>query len=250
VKPARIIHLVARRGNAAECPENSLSALRSALELGARFLLVDVQVSADGVPLLTREFDLRYLNGEEGRIGDRAAALLRELEVSERRRFGDRFAGTRLATLEEAVALAAKRPEITLLVELHEESLAHLGRDVVVTRVLDALRPVRSQAALVSTDVPAIHRARELGGIAIGWTLRETDSHSRIKCEALQPDYVLCERRVLPPAGTLWRGHWRWLVHDVADIEAALELARRGVDFVATGEVRAMRDAMQRLTSA
>ena len=47
----RLIHLVAHRGDARDFPENTLPAFASALELGLRFLELDVHLSADGVPV-------------------------------------------------------------------------------------------------------------------------------------------------------------------------------------------------------
>jgi glycerophosphoryl diester phosphodiesterase len=42
--------LIACCGNVAEVPENTLPALRSAFDLGAQHVSVDVQLSADHVP--------------------------------------------------------------------------------------------------------------------------------------------------------------------------------------------------------
>ena len=56
--PPRLPDLIAHRGNAAEYPENTLPALRSALELGTRFVAVDVQLTADRQPILLRDSSL------------------------------------------------------------------------------------------------------------------------------------------------------------------------------------------------
>ena len=71
MKPARIVHLVAHRGNAREYPENTLPALQSALDLGARFLEIDVHMSADGVPVVIHDADLVRTTGVEGFVYDK-----------------------------------------------------------------------------------------------------------------------------------------------------------------------------------
>lgn len=47
--------IVAHRGNAAQYRENSTAAIRSALQLGCKYVEVDVQISADGVPMLAHD---------------------------------------------------------------------------------------------------------------------------------------------------------------------------------------------------
>ena len=63
----RLIHLIAHRGNARDFPENTLPALQSAVELGIRFIEFDVQLSADGVPVvIVRGYDIQIK--EEGSV--------------------------------------------------------------------------------------------------------------------------------------------------------------------------------------
>ena len=58
--------LIAHRGNAAEFPENTLPAIRSALDLGVRYVEFDVQMSADRQPmLLNAAYLLDAVNGRD-----------------------------------------------------------------------------------------------------------------------------------------------------------------------------------------
>ena len=60
---SRLPELIARRGNVAEYPENTLPGLRSALELGARQLAFDVQLSVDRHPVLLNDSNLQRIAG-------------------------------------------------------------------------------------------------------------------------------------------------------------------------------------------
>jgi glycerophosphoryl diester phosphodiesterase len=75
------------------------------------------------------------------------------------------------------------------------------------------------------------------------------DTRTCLKCEALKPEYLFCDRLHLPHKGSLWRGPWRWAVYDVPDLDLALELAHRGASFVVTGSVRTLGDAMRKHAS-
>jgi glycerophosphoryl diester phosphodiesterase len=235
---------VAHRGNAAEFPENTLPAFVSALDLGVRFLELDVQLSRDAVPVVIHDHLLLRTTGLPGSVFDHDAAELAAMEAAESQRFGDRFAGTRLPLLRDVLALLSRRPEITLFIELKRASLRAFGHDQVVAQVLETVRPWRTQCVLISFDLPAVHRARRSGDAPIGWVLERCDDHSRLKFEALQPEYLFCSHDQLP-RGRLPRGPWRWVIYEVTTLELALELAGRGADYIETMAVRELSDALR-----
>ncbi len=247
---SRLIHLVAHRGNAREYPENTLPAFASALGLGVRFLELDVQLSADGVPMVIHDHELPRTTGQPGCVFDLRADQLAQLEACEPDRFGERFRGTRIPLLTDVLGLLEGRPEVTLFVESKTESLAQFGHDQVVSRVVDTLRPARSQCVVISFDLAAVHRARQLGGLPIGWVLSDYDAHSRLKYEALQPEFLFIDHRQLPPSGALWHGPWRWVVYEVESMPQALSLAARGADYIETMAVHEMCEAMHNLQNA
>jgi glycerophosphoryl diester phosphodiesterase len=247
---ARLIHLVAHRGNALEFPENTLPAFASALELGVRFLELDVHLSRDGVPVVIHDHLLARTTGLPGSVFDHDAAELARIEAAEVQRFGGRFSGTCLPLLKDVLQLLAGRPEITLFIEIKRASLAAFGHDHVVSQVLEVIRPWRTQCVVISFDLAAIHRARRLGAAPIGWVLESTDDHTRLKYEALQPQFLFCDHQKLPPSGRLWQGPWRWVIYEVASLPLALSLAERGADYVETMAVREMTEALRGLRAA
>lgn len=250
MRQARIVHLVAHRGNAAEYPENTLPALQSALDLGARFLEIDVHLSADGVPVVIHDAELARTAGIDGNVMDKPVAELVDIEVAQRDRYGARYAGTCIPTLVDAARLLEDRPEVTLFVEIKRASLARFGHDQVIPQVLEAVRPWRTQIAIISFDLPAVFRARQIGGHRIGWVLPAYDGHTRLKCEALQPEFLFCDVDKLGSDEALWRGTWRWVIYEVTELGEALALAARGADFVESMAVRELGLAMRARTGA
>jgi glycerophosphoryl diester phosphodiesterase len=95
---------------AAGRPENSRAAIRAALDAGYG-IEIDVQPSADGVPMVFHDYDMRRLTGVPGRVAARTA---QELGAT---RFLD--AGDGIPTLEEVLALVAGR--VPLLVEIKDQ---------------------------------------------------------------------------------------------------------------------------------
>ena len=244
MKPARFLHLVAHRGDAAGHPENTLPAFQSALDLGVRFIEVDAQVSSNGVPVVMRDNTVTSA-GELQVVGNLTAAEITQVDASESERFGDKFKGTCVPRLVDVLSLLTRRPETSVFVTVGRASLVRFGSDQVVAQIVETLKPFRARCIIVSSDLPAVHRARQNAGFNIGWSIPTFDTHTRIKCEALQPEYLFCERDILPPGGQLWRGPWRWVVRNVPTLDVALTLAAHGADFVATADAHALGEAMR-----
>ena len=241
------IELIAHRGNAAEFPENTLPALRSALELGLRHLAIGVQLSRDGEAVVLHDHELRRTAERDGSVLDLSIIEAVAVEVAERARFSDRFAGTRMPRLTDVAKLLLDWPEATLFVELRRASLARHGAEKFITAVLAALRDCADRCVLLSPDLPAIELARARGAVRVGWMLSALDPHSHLKCEALRPDFVFIDERKLPAGVPLWRGPWRWAVYEVASLPQALVLAGRGATLIQTMRVRALaRELMSR----
>jgi hypothetical protein len=79
----------------------------------------------------------------------------------------------------------------------------------------------------------------------VGWVIPSYDAHTCLKFEAFKPEYLFCDRALLPSQGPLRRGPWRWAVSDVSDLNTAMDLANRGADFVVTRKVRSLGEAMR-----
>ncbi len=245
---ARLIHLVAHRGNARDFPENTVPAFTSAIELGLRFLELDVHLSADGVPMVIHDHDLLRTTGQPGTVFDLRSRELVQIDAGEPERFGDRFRGTRIPRLTDVLALLERRPEVTVFVEIKRASLVRFGHEQVVARVVEALNSHRSQCVVISFDLAAVHLVRQVGGVAIGWVLSDYDDHTRLKYEALQPEYLFVDHEMLPAGGAaLWRGPWRWAVYEVETLALAQSLAARGADYIETMAVREMSAALRGL---
>jgi glycerophosphoryl diester phosphodiesterase len=99
--PAR--GLCAHRGGMATQPENTLPAFREALRLGAHMIEFDLRLTRDGVIALMHDAKVDRTTDGEGRFSDMTLAELRRLDAGVRK--DARFAGTRIPTFEETLAI-------------------------------------------------------------------------------------------------------------------------------------------------
>jgi glycerophosphoryl diester phosphodiesterase len=242
--------LIAHRGNARDFPENTLPAFASALSLGLRCLELDVHLSADEIPVVIHDQELQRTTGRSGTVFALRAAELTAIEAHEPQRFGERFRGTCLPRLTDVLTLLARHADATLFVEIKRASLRHFDHDTVVTRVLGALATLRAQCVVISFDLPAVARARELGDVRIGWVLPDYSLQSRLDAEALRPDFLFGDVAQLSPAEALWPGPWQWALYEVDAPETATALAARGARYIETMAVAEMSAALAHLDNA
>jgi glycerophosphoryl diester phosphodiesterase len=95
--------LIAHRGGSAEAPENTMAAFRHAVEIGARFVELDVQMSRDGELVVMHDETVDRTTNGTGAIHNTTFEELRRLDAGSW--FGPHFAGQKIPTLREVLEL-------------------------------------------------------------------------------------------------------------------------------------------------
>jgi glycerophosphoryl diester phosphodiesterase len=117
------VDVVAHRGASIEAPENTLAAIRRAVDRGTHRVEVDVRQTRDGVPVLLHDPSLARTTDVEERFPDREPWQVEQFTWAELRTldagswFSPGFAGVRIPTLEQVLVVLARR-EVGLLLEL------------------------------------------------------------------------------------------------------------------------------------
>lgn len=125
------------RGAREAAPENTLAAFRRAAEAGADGVELDVQCTADGVPVVFHDWTLDRTTDGQGALTQHTWAQLRELDAGGW--FAPAFAGERIPTLEEVLAWAAGLDRPFLInVELKARGRGDGRLEEAVAQVLEA----------------------------------------------------------------------------------------------------------------
>ncbi len=74
--------IIAHRGFRSQYPENTLTAFRKALEVGAHGLELDVHYSKDGEIVVFHDFELERITGQNGHIFDFTYETLKEIPIN------------------------------------------------------------------------------------------------------------------------------------------------------------------------
>ncbi len=230
----RVPELVAHRGYPLHYPENTLVGIEAALAAGAHFVEVDVQLTADRVPVLFHDRNMDRLCRVPGAIHEFTRDQLRQRHVLEFDRFGYKFAQNPITLLAELAGLLARNPQATAFIEIKRIAVERFGVATVLERVLTALAPVTAQCVLISYNMPVLLAAREQGYRRVGAILERWHHRRNPDVRAIHPDYLFCDAADLPRFGDLGQDGAGVVVYEVTDPQLALKLARRGVGYIET----------------
>lgn len=235
-RDASVFQAVAHRGFQRGCPENTLLAYRIAVALGAKFVETDIQLTADRVPILFHDDTLDRVCGVSGRVDNMTWDELQRLSAHEPARFGNQFKDQPITKLEQFCDWLTANPDVTAFVELKPEAVERTGDDALLDVVLPLLARVSSQIVVISFSASVLGKLREHGSrLPIGFVTGEW-SETDIAV-ALNADYVFCDVDGLPPDGDLQVAGAKLAVYEVPDCSQAIQLAKRGVQFVESFDV-------------
>ena len=185
--------LVAHRGDPFNYPENTVAGVNAAAAAGASWAEVDIQYTADFVPLLYHDVDLKRISGDPRSLIESNWSDLGKLSASYPSRFGAKFEQTPISTLTDLVAASENWPKLRLFVELKSESINHFGSQRVVDDVFEKLAQAVSRdqiAAIISKHDVALEQMRERSGLPIGWVLPDFNAANESRAKQIGFDFM------------------------------------------------------------
>jgi glycerophosphoryl diester phosphodiesterase len=228
--------LVAHRGYMERYPENSLAAIRAALDAGACMVEFDVQMNALAQLVLLHDDSFKRTAGLNASVFKQTDYS--GISVHEPKRLGDAFDPEPVPTLAQALDMIHDYPAATAFVEIKDESIQYWGMAKVVDEVLACIERVKRQCVIISDNLDAVLYVKSKSGIRLGWVIHRYDATHHQLAVRHKPDYMICNYRRIDQ--DLWQGNWQWMLYDISDPELALQWAEKGADLVETGDIGGM----------
>ena len=212
--------LIAHRGDRSGGVENTLPAFVAAAEAGALFLECDVQLSADGVPVIMHDDRLeRLCRGLKQRVSSTPLADLRRLTAP----------FFRLATLAELLAWLAETPRVTLFVEIKPPLRRRLDDRRIVRLFSDMIAPeLRPRIVFIGQSARLLEAFAACGLFRIGWVA------SRRSAPRCPLDFAFLPRRMADGMRSWHKQGARVALYTVNDAGLAEKLLAQGADFIET----------------
>ena len=236
--------LVAHRGYQAKYPENTRLSLTKAIEAGALFIELDVQFSADQLPIIYHDTDLHRVSGSPTNVFATSRQELMTCPAYEPERLGDKFIDEKISPLEYLVDILQANPQVIAFVELKEESIDHCGRELITAKVQEILEPVAAQCVIMSFDYELATQSRDSGWPMVGVVLQKWEDLSHPDINLAQPDYIYTNYKIIPETPEL--GSIEALVsaklvaYETDSAELGQRLLDLGVDMLETFEIETL----------
>lgn len=238
--------IVSHRAIAGGATENSLAALQESIRLGVDYAEIDVQLTADGIPVVLHDADLMRVAGHPGRLHQMTRTELQQLRMHSDDDYPNQLLV--IPTLSEYLEMA--RGEIGLMIELKyygfRENLAeetirliqeHGMEDQVLLMSLsvDALQQVKS----LSTDIPVGY----LSAVAAG-------DLSRIPMDFLAINQQNITAQMIRDYSSRNQPVYAWTVNSTGNMVELLEKRVSGLITDEPGLAIAVTDEFSQLTNA
>jgi glycerophosphoryl diester phosphodiesterase len=157
-QPWPFARVLAHRGGGTLAPENTIAAIEVGLQHGYRAIECDAMLAADAVPVLVHDDTLERTTNGTGAVASYNASELTRLDAGAW--MGQRFAGTRLPLLTEAIAYC-RRNSIWINIEIkpapgHESATGTEVAKVATRAYADLVRPRGDHAGNVEPQAPLL----------------------------------------------------------------------------------------------
>ena len=152
--------VIAHRGASAYAPENTHSAFKTAIEMKAEMIELDLLLSKDGVPVVIHDQKLERTTGKSGDVSDFTLDELTALETGAW--FDKKYAGEPFPTLEEVLAYTKDR--IAVNIEIKHEAVTDKAEDGIVDKALQLVYKagMEDQVIFSSFDYRVMEHLNEL----------------------------------------------------------------------------------------
>jgi glycerophosphoryl diester phosphodiesterase len=135
------VKIIAHRGASSLAPENTASAWKKAIEIGADYFELDVQMSADDSLMIMHDGKVDRTTNGKGRLNSFTYEQLRALDAGSK--FDARFAGEKIPTLSEAMQTAKfSSNNIGVVVEIKDANRAIVKKTIEMIKKWDMQKRV------------------------------------------------------------------------------------------------------------
>ena len=236
------VFITAHRGASGLAPENTISAMLKAIELGADYSELDVQETSDGVIILLHDSSLKRTAGLEKNIWEMDYASLDSLDVGSW--LAPEFKGEAIPTLESVIdtVYGKMKLNIELKINGHEKQLVER-----TVKILEKKNFI-SQCIVTSFDFKSIDKVRSLNkDIKVGYIFSKMPENIDVfgaNVDLLSVRYTLIDEDFVAKAHA---NHKEVHVYTVNEPEEMKRLIRLGVDSIITNRPDVLNDLLKTL---
>lgn len=208
--------ITAHRGGASYAPENTMAALKAAIEVKSDYAEIDVQETKDNVVVLLHDSNLKRTTGYNKFIWDVNYEEVEKLDAGIR--FGRKFEGEKVPTLDEVIKYC--KGKINLNIEI--KSNGHNKN--IVENVLKVIEENNAKdfCVITSMDYSLLSEVKEQEpSIITGYILKMAfgNFENKINADFLSIKHTYASKKVITAAHNSGKEVHVWTVNSRSDIE-------------------------------
>jgi glycerophosphoryl diester phosphodiesterase len=223
------VAVTAHRGSSLAAPENTMSAVRLAIEQGADFAEIDVQETADGEIVLLHDDDLMRIASLNKRISELSFEEVQELDAGSW--FSREYAGERIPRLLDIIELARGKIKLNIELKGTQKPSRVTQRVVAMVRQQDFL----GQCVITSLDREALREAKKLEErLEVGQIVSVSVGNiTRLDVDFLSVSAKNVNQQLIRAAGRSGKQIHVWTVNKASQMSTMINL---GVDNIITDD--------------
>lgn len=250
--PDRSTRVIAHRGFSGQAPENTLVALRMAIEIEADMAEIDVGLTRDGHVVVLHDDTLDRTTNGKGLLSQTTLEEVQKLDAGSW--FDADFAGEPVPTLAESLDLV--KGKILLNIEIKTEAVTDTAEGGIVDKVLDLVyeKDMLGQIVISSFDPRALAQARQLDSRVKTASLYNHDLHKgqsplEVMAAVGSNGFNTSQKRVDQSIVTACHRHQRPVaVYTVNDEKKMRQLIALGVDAMFTDRPDLLKKVLRELS--
>lgn len=236
----KVDQLVAHRGYPQQYPENTLVGIEAALALGAKFIEIDVQFSADRVPYLYHDANMERVSSETGLLMELDSSQLADYHAGETERFGSRFSHTPISPLADLVPTLLAHPDVQFFIELKSDSIDYFGTETCLIKIVEHLEEKLDNCIFISYNEQAVDQARLFGFQQTGIVSRNWPERNE-QIKRCQANWFFINYKRLPESEAI-SADCPVVLYEITDQTLANKLLQRGASKIETFDFSGMLD--------
>lgn len=218
--------VVGHRGSQ-EGVENTLQAIKGAIDAKADYAEVDVLLSKDGVPMVLHDDNLKRLSGQNLNVYDLTARQLSAISLSQ-----NDFSGT-ISTLQETIDYCRGKIDLLIELKLHGHESADLVK--AVTQVVEQSHFQRN-CEIMSLEYDLVEQLKTgYPEYTIGYCVYGNLGSARLNAlRELNVDFLIIEESVasksfISECNRAWLPTYVWTVNETQSMESCLKMGAAGI---------------------
>jgi len=224
------ITVTAHRGDHRRAPENTAAAIREAIAARADYAEIDVQLSKDGVLVVTHDSDFSRMAGVAKKVWDLSYAEIRAIPLGAKA--APEFRNEPAPTLDEVLTIARDRIRLNIELKYYGDHQPRLAE-----RVVEAVqaRQMTRQVIVQCLEYERLMEVRRLAPeIPVGYLMSVNAAHpGRLEVNFLSAESSRATGAFVQAAHGRGQQVHVWTVDAPADMERMIDL---GVDDLITNE--------------